>query len=115
MIGWRHTETVLEGPECAPCADGVWDPTLPPGGLVCGRNGCLAPVESEWCDEHPPCIDPQPDPASPCGYEGCPLPEDQPWHDMPGRQWSPVLSPRFSHPHVATRCLNCGHGLEPRP
>jgi hypothetical protein len=30
----------------------VWDPTLLPGGWVCGQDGCLAPVESEPCDVH---------------------------------------------------------------
>lgn len=32
---------------------GVFDPTIPPGGWVCGVDGCLAPIESEPCDEHP--------------------------------------------------------------
>lgn len=45
----------------------IWDPTIPPGGFICGtRVGdddaiCGTPVESEPCPEHAP--------RHPCGHD----------------------------------------------
>ena len=77
MSGWRHVDELA-----GVCASWV-----------------------SWKKGRCPCTTPTPDPASPCGYEGC-------W----GKRWTHAwVSGQFldesSHPHVPTRC-NCGHPIE---
>jgi hypothetical protein len=77
MNGWVHVEQDFDGlgHRCS-----VPVGTIPRrwGGFPCG------------------CTTPTPDPASPCGYPGCPLPEG---------------APGIDHAHVPTRCT-CGHAIE---
>lgn len=55
------------------------------------------------------CIQAEPDPASPCGYEGCVHPPE--WHLGVLCPWRHPHD-SLCHPHIATRCLNCHHALE---
>lgn len=85
MSGWRHT--VLVGGDCGSC----WHESFQIGAPQ--DRICTAPI---------------PDPASPCGFEGCEgWPGD---HDFTvGRCQHP---PKHDcHPHVPTRC-QCGHPIE---
>lgn len=53
-LSWHRTEAEHDCflMMCYRVAQPVWDDALPPGGWVCGVDGCLAPVESEPCSEH---------------------------------------------------------------
>lgn len=95
MSEWRHVEQ----------GDGRCWATVPLGtqGTVTSACGCPSP---------------SPDPTSPCGHrEGGP--SDLPcgalasdgWHDR--RTWE--QDPELWHPHVPTRCADCGHPIERVP
>lgn len=62
------------------------------------------------------CIQAEPDPASPCGYEDCDTDsEHRSWRDPSVFRADQCClhEPREDcHPHIATRCLNCHHALE---
>jgi len=92
MTGWRHARAVFE--------------------ITVGGRTCRECYES---GSLPVCADPQPDPGSPCGVDGCEgWYAHQSWNDTseePGAQCA--HEPREDcHPHLPTLCLHCGHGLE---
>ena len=87
MGAWVHEQTV----------------TQHAGTVVCGA--C-------YIDNRSPCTTPEPDAASPCGYDGCWLSSRDCHCDDPAegcKNDHPITSD--AHPHIATLCLNCHHGI----
>lgn len=98
MTTYRHVEAE---------AKGIVFPGDVPGGCI----HCL------WDDAPEPCRNPNPDPASPCGFEGCWMTGlschcDDPSEGCPGGH---PITADGGHPFVATRCVTCGHAIEVAP
>jgi hypothetical protein len=62
------------------------------------------------------CTTPEPDTASPCGFEGCELDE---WLNDPHECWCMFEEAADAHPghhpHQPTLCLRCHHPIERAP
>lgn len=77
---------------------------------VWASRGYAASVCIDHAEDAPPCgcTTPTPDPASPCGFEGCLIPPGKPWH-----VWADDIEPdALHHKRIPSRCL-CGHALVP--
>lgn len=94
MTGWRHTDAATSS--------------------ISGLTYCTATVEAaDGGYGRCVCTTPDPDPASPCGFEECPYRDCAFPH---ARYWHAVAAPlaestSIHHRHVPTLC-RCGHRIE---
>lgn len=88
MTGWRHDNEPADwlDPSCTQCMAEHWEDDPLPDGAICTT--------------------PTPDPASPCGYEGC---SEQHW--QPGYEGIHDTD-MGTHPIEPTRCATCQHPIE---